>query len=144
MGVNRYCLRTGRDPLAWVAQKVEGDFGEKCQAIGLELNGRLIAGVAYEDYNGASVTCHIAVEGRVTRYFLWAIFDYPFNQLKVKKIIAPVVESNEKSVRFVKKLGFRKEAQILDAHPDGTVLIYTTDQNIGVKYGQVRKGCTGT
>lgn len=124
----------------WVAKRINGTFTpETSQALGL-IRQELVAGVLYENWNGASVAAHIAVEGLLTPGYLAAIFDYPFNVLGVRKIIAPIAESNTRSVNFVKKLGFRKEAQLLDAHPDGSLLLYTMTPGqcrfIGDKYGQ--------
>lgn len=127
----------------WVAARINGQFTpENSEAIGLDADG-LVAGVIYESWNGASVVCHIAVDGVMTGAYLAAIFDYPFNRLGVNKIIAPIAESNEKSIKFVQKLGFRKEAQLLDAHPDGSLFLFTMSREqckyIGVKYGKKLK-----
>lgn len=110
------------------------------EAIGLERNGELIAGVVYESWNGASFVCHIAIMGLMTPEYLAAIFDYPFVHCGAKKIFAPVVEGNDRSIRFVENLGFRLEHRLLDAHPDGSILLYsmTRDQCrfTGERYGK--------
>ena len=125
----------------WVAKKICGSFHpESSEAIGLERRGAMVAGVIYENWNGRSVVCHIAVQGLMTPSYLYAIFHYPFVYGGLDKIIAPVASSNEESIRFVEKLGFRKEAQILDAHPDGSILLYTMSKDqcrfIKERYGQ--------
>jgi len=87
----------------------------------------LVAGVAYANYNGVNVEAHIASDGSkkwLTRKFLWTIFDYPFNQLKVKRITVCVGEGNIPSRRFVEHLGFILEAELADAHPTGKLRIY--------------------
>lgn len=124
----------------WVADRINGQFwAENSAAIGL-YRGKLVAGVIYENYNLASVVCHIAVEGALTPTYLAAIFDYPFNVLGVRKIVVPVAESNLQSIDFVSKLGFTKEAQLLDAHPDGSLLLFTMNREqckfIGERYGK--------
>jgi len=53
------------------------------------------------------------------------MFDYPFRQLEVDKIIVQMSSSNIKSSNLAKRLGFELEAQIKDAYPDGDRLIYT-------------------
>lgn len=85
----------------------------------------MIAGVVYEDWNGASFVVHIVVEGLMTPKYLRAIFHYPFVYCGASKLIATVAESNEESVRFVTKLGFREEARLHDAHPDGSIRLFT-------------------
>ena len=54
---------------------------------------------------------------------LWITFDYPFNQLGVKKLIGQVPSSNLKALEFDKKLGFKEEARISDVFPDGDLIV---------------------
>lgn len=99
---------------------------ESMYAIGLvNSENEMIAGVIYERWKGVSFVVHIAVDGLMTPEYLKAIFHYPFIHSGAKKLIAPVASSNEKSIKFVEHLGFRKEAQLLDAHPGGSILLYT-------------------
>lgn len=110
----------------WVASRVDGTYEEgQSEAIGLERNGELVAGVIYERWNGKSVNVHLAIEGQPTREFLWVIADYPFRQMKAHKLIAPVCSTNSRMVRLAHKLGFRKEAVIENAHPMGDVILFT-------------------
>ena len=108
----------------WVARKIFGPWNNS-PAIGLERNGVMVAGVIYENWNRKSVTCHIAVEGLMTPAYLAAIFHYPFVFLGCEKIIAPISEGNEESIRLVKKMGFEREATLKDSHPDGDLYLYT-------------------
>jgi hypothetical protein len=97
----------------------------KC--IGLVEDGKVIAGVMYEAYNGANVSMHVAGEGRrwLTRDFLWICFDYPFNQLGVKRVTGVVPSSNADARRFDEHLGFVYEATLKDAYPGGDLIIYS-------------------
>ena len=104
----------------WVAWKVDTALCDRMSAIGwLNGDGALTAGVVYDHFTGASVAATIAIEGRLPRKFLRVIFDYPFNQLQVKKILAYVAESNPRSIRFLRKAGFVKEAKVAGAYDDG-------------------------
>lgn len=95
-------------------------------AIGRIKDGKIVAGVLYEDYNGANVVCHIAGEGKnwLNRRFLSIIFDYPFNQLGVKRITGYVLAENEAAQRLDEHLGFEREFVMKDAHPKGDVIGY--------------------
>jgi RimJ/RimL family protein N-acetyltransferase len=96
-------------------------------AIGLERNGRLVAGVAYDQFNGAHVCMHIcAVPGRhwLNRLFLWAMFDYPFNVLKVKRVTGQICSANSDAILFAEHIGFTFETRLIDASPKGDLLIY--------------------
>ena len=96
--------------------------------IGVENSeGEITMGVMYDHFTGSSITATIAIrQGEtVTRLFLKAIFDYPFEQLGCNLIIAYVAESNTKSVNFLKKAGFVPTAEIPGAYPEGPMHIYT-------------------
>lgn len=115
--------RVGR----FVSEIMGNDGWSSYQAIGLEEDGELIAGVLFDNYNGASICMHVAaVPGKrwLTREFLWYCFYYPFVELGVKRITGLVPESNLAARRFDEHLGFRLEARLEDAHPDGDVLVY--------------------
>lgn len=110
----------------WVCQRAGGQWVEGSgAAIGWVSKGRLTAGVLYCEWNGANVVVHMAGEGNfLTRKYLYTIFDYPFNQLKVKRVTLPIASSNKKAIRFVKHLGFELEATLQDAHPSGDLLLF--------------------
>ena len=121
-------LVIGKGVVDWIAQRTNefGCFGTEI-GIGWRKNGEIVAGVAYANWNGPNVECHIASDGTrrwMTREYLWTIFDYPFNQLKCDRITVCVGEGNVASTRFVKHLGFTLEAKLEGAHPTGALLIF--------------------
>ena len=124
----------------WVAERLgSGYFASRSNAIGLVKDDRLIAGVIYENWNGRSIICHIAVEGRLTRRYLGAIFDYAYNVCNVEKIIVPVESHNLKSVKLIKNMGFTEEGRIKDCQPEGDTILYTMTKGncrfLGDRYG---------
>lgn len=134
----------------WVASKAAVSHYDPSlsQAVGLVRDNALTAGVIYTDYNGKSIICHIAIDGGVTADFMNKICDYPFNQCGVTKIIGPVDSSNEKCIRFVKKVGFKEEARIKDAHPSGDVILFTMVKEdckfLGERYGKKRNAASNS
>jgi RimJ/RimL family protein N-acetyltransferase len=91
-----------------------------------------VAGCLFENYNQASIMLHIATDGTkkwMNREFLWFTFYFPFVQLGVTKIIAPVESTNEVCSRFIKHIGFHLEATLKDAAPKGDMLIYTMTED---------------
>lgn len=114
--------------LEFVKTRVSVPAMEGMKAIGLERDGRLVAGVLYEGYNGQSVWTHIGAESGarwMTRRFLRYMFEYPFNELGVESIFGWVEARNECARRFDEKLGFKIEACLREAGPGGQdVLIY--------------------
>ena len=136
MGRDDHRIRGGSNPLIvvgqgvveWVAKRTNeyGNFG-CAQGIGWRRDESIVAGVAYAEWNGPNVVCHIASEGSrrwLTRAYLWTIFDYPFNQLGCKRITVCVGEGNQDSRRFVEHLGFTQEATLEGAHPSGDLIVY--------------------
>jgi L-amino acid N-acyltransferase YncA len=121
---------------------------ENSNAIGWLKDGQVCAGVWYEDYNKVSVMCHIAITGKMTPEYLNIIFDYPFVQLGVNKIVVPVLSGNEASIKFVKNLGFEENARLLDVSPDGDMIFFVMTKDkcrfIGERYGKRRRRCTTT
>jgi len=114
----------------WTAECIDGKYFEAMsQSIGLKKNGEFVAGVIYENWNRRTITCHIAISGRLTPRYLAVIFDYPFNVCDVKKIIVPVDSTNSKSVNLVEKMGFTEEARIKDGMADGDMILYTLAKN---------------
>lgn len=121
-------LVLGKGVVEWIASRT-GEFN--CfgtdVGIGWVKHGKIVAGVAYANWNGVNVECHIASDGSrrwLTRQYLWTIFHYPFCQLGVKRITVCVGEGNADSTRFVKHLGFKLEAKLKDAHPTGDLQIF--------------------
>ena len=93
--------------------------------VATEMDGTPVAGVIYDGYNGASIQCHIWVGGKPHREWWAAIFDYPFHQLKVKKIIGQVREKNLEARKLDEHFGFHLEAKVADYYEDGALLVYT-------------------
>lgn len=110
----------------WVAAQTDGGyFQERSGAIGLIRDGKIVAGVIYENWNGKSVVCHIAITGQVNRPFLKTICGYGVYGLGAEKAIAPITSNNTKSIKVAKVLGFTEEARIKDAAPDGDIILFT-------------------
>ena len=107
----------------YVAKQTEGSYHYDAQSIGLERDGDIIAGVIYESFMDTSITCHIAITGKVNKKYLRAIFSYPFIVCNVEKIIAPVIGDNHKSIKLVKNMGFTEEARI--ARSNGDMIFFT-------------------
>ena len=94
----------------------------------VEEDGRPVAGVLFDFYNGATIHAHIWIdpERMPTREWFCAIFDYPFHRLKIKKIVGQVKSSNDSALELDKHFGFVKEAEITDYYDDGSsLLVYT-------------------
>lgn len=103
--------------------------------------GDILAGVIYtNNVQGVSVIAHSAVfdEHGISRNLVYAALDYPFNQLKVKRIFGFVAECNIRAQVFNMKMGFKVVARIEGMFPhDDAALVMRLDREnarlLGVK-----------
>ena len=125
----------------WVCARAGGQwFSGRGTAIGQIKEGNIISGVIYECWNGVNIFMHIAGFGYwANRRFLNRIFDYPFNQINVKRITVTISSSNKKCIKLVEKMGFTLESTLAQATPDGDMLLYRMFKHeckyLGGKYG---------
>lgn len=139
----------GEHVCRWVAERTGGTYYSGAgQGIGLERDGELVAGVLYEAFNGRSVHGHLASDGTrrwMTREYLAFCFAYPFDQLKVNKIIGLVDSNNADALRLDAALGFIHEATLKDAGRTGDLLILTMTRAqcrfLDQRYANSLKGC---
>jgi RimJ/RimL family protein N-acetyltransferase len=110
----------------WVAQKVNqtaswGDF----YALGIESDGGIIAGVVFNNYNGANATCHIAVDRhtRLLPKMIYHSFDYAFNHCGLKRLTGMVPTSEPKTIAFDKHIGFEEEFVMKDGAPGADMMV---------------------
>lgn len=118
---------------SWVCERTGGQFEPSCsRTIGQEANGELVAGIVYDHYNGRSIAMHVAGEGGhwLNRSLLRAVFAYPFDELKVIKVLGLVDSENVAARKLDEHLGFEVEAVIKDAAPKGDLLIYGMRRNM--------------
>lgn len=88
-------------------------------------DGQIVCGVVLEDYNGACACIHVAGIGKhwLNRTFLHAVFDYAFNQLKLKRLTGLVAQGNDAAYNFDIHLGFKVESVLKNAHPNGDIYL---------------------
>lgn len=119
----------------WARKKIGIEHGwPQCSTLSLWDDMTILAAVVYEGYVGNNICMHVAAEGKhwLNRQFLYACFDYPFNQLKVDRVTGCVPDSNEAAKRFDEHLGFQREGLLRKASQDGSDLIV---------YGMLRAEC---
>jgi hypothetical protein len=118
---------------AWVARQV----GQTCEwgsfyALGVMREGEIIAGVVFNNYNGANATAHIAIarQTRLVHKMIEASFDYAFNFCKLKRLTGMVPSNEPKILAFDKHIGFEEEFVMKDGAPgaDMHVLVMWPDK----------------
>ena len=120
----------GPQVVDWVSNKY-GPIVVSPDSIGLGWvqDDKLVAGVVYEEFTEASIHATIVAEAPMVKGFLHKIFDYPFNQIGVEKIIVQVNSANKKSLELAYRLGFDEEGCIKGAYLDGDRIILTMTRN---------------
>ena len=113
---------------AWIAIRI-GSPLDDCKCIGVERDGRLIAGVGYSNWTpSVDIRMHVAAEHGepwLSRKALQAFFYYPFIELGVRRVSSLILPSNSRSIRLSEPLGFKSEGRIREAwHTGDDLLLY--------------------
>lgn len=118
-----------REISAWVSYQLFGNYDrfKDAEAIGVSHNGKIICGVCYEDFslnqNNDIFSCQMSIASVDkrwgTRDNLRAFFDYPFSQLKLKRVWTQCSAQNEGVIMFNKRLGFKQEGYHREGWPMG-------------------------
>lgn len=114
------------DVMMWVADRVPGfQPSTGAKALGVVRDGKIIAGVVYDQWNGVHVLASIAADtpGWASKSSLFHLFSYPFETLGCEAISVLVPSSNLQSLNLATKLGFEPEAIVTFAAHDGSSLI---------------------
>jgi RimJ/RimL family protein N-acetyltransferase len=117
---------------AWVAQQVgQGADWGSFYALGVVSGDDVIAGVVFNNFNGANATCHIAI-ARYTRLvpaMVQAACKYAFNFAGLKRLTGMVPSNEPQVLAFDKHLGFEEEFVMKDGAPgaDMHVLVMWPD-----------------
>jgi hypothetical protein len=135
----------GEEIAKWVCEEAGNGWTPSHVGLGQITNGEPVFGVVYSNYTKTSISIGARCDSpkKVTGEIYFALFDYPFNQLKVKALRAFICSSNHKSISLVTKLGFRKETILEDYFPEGDGIMfimkpeYCKYLKYGAKYAKV-------
>ncbi len=95
-------------------------------AIGFADGSRLIAGAVYHDFNEIGIGLTMAADDPkwCTRTNLCAIFRYPFEQLKVRRVTACAARKNKRSRKLIEGVGFKLEGVIREGMGNQDAMLY--------------------
>lgn len=121
----------------WVGERLmrDAEAFKPCKAIGVEIDGQLVAGVIYNKYEpNLLIEMSIAsIDKRwATRHNLKALLGYPFAQLKLKRVQALCSVKDEGVQMFLKRLGFTHEGTHPCAYHDG---------GTALSFGMLKQNC---
>ena len=103
-----------------IAELAGTDYNPRtCVSMCRVKDGERLGGVVFSHFTGESIAIHSAswAEHWVNRDLLFVTFDYPFNQLGVKRIFGQVPEDNWRARKFNENLGFKYVARIEGVFP---------------------------
>ena len=109
-----------------IGQEAGYVFNPRCdQVISRVVDNELLGGVVYSGYTGHSIALHFAGFDPhwIIRDMIWVCFDYPFTQLGVKKIFAPVPSSNTLALEMDLRWGFKDPVVLKDVFDDGDLIV---------------------
>lgn len=84
----------------------------------------------YDNYETASIQMHVAGDSPKywSRQALQAVFEYPFYQLRVKKVIGICNSENTRALSIHLRLGWGLEAVVKDVYEMGNMYILSMTQ----------------
>lgn len=124
-------LLTGADDEIgrWVVSRIDGfdnwvpGMG---RSLGFTLGARLIAGAAFFRENG--VNCEVAFASEdpcwLNRETLRLLFEYPFRQLRLRRLTAIADSGNHASLKLIEALQFEYEATLARATENGDLIVF--------------------
>ncbi|MFM7013318.1 MAG: hypothetical protein ACKO0Z_28980, partial [Betaproteobacteria bacterium] len=88
-------------------------------ALGVVQDDEVIAGVVFNNFNGANATCHIAIarQSRLIPDMIRASCYYAFEHCSLKRLTGMVPSNEPKILAFDKHLGFEEEFLMKDGAP---------------------------
>lgn len=102
-----------------------GSVSGAVYATGIERDGKIVAGFMIYGWNGSQAMLSVRIDDprATTRQWWGLMFRYPFIALNAKVLRATTLASNEECLTLAKKTGFREEHRMVDARPEGDVIL---------------------
>lgn len=111
---------------AWVAEQVEqrAEWGS-FYAMGAEVDGKIVSGVVFNNFNECNATAHIACS-KPNKLFLELLdhaYKYAFETCKLKRLTGLVEADNSKALKLDKHIGFLEEGIMQEAGSEGQDMV---------------------
>ena len=111
---------------AWVAEQVvqRSEWGSY-YAMGAEVDGQIVSGIVFNNFNECNATAHIACS-KPNKLFLELLdhaFVYAFETLGLRRLTGLVEADNSKALKLDKHIGFVEEGVMKHGGSDGQDMI---------------------
>jgi len=113
---------SGEHVARWVMDGV-GRYTEGMVGIGWEVDGELVSGVAFENYNGSNMFGHQRRTKPPPKSYWAEVAWYIFVFCGVKRLTAIVECDNIRAIKLNKHIGFETEITLSDAGRHGDLLV---------------------
>jgi hypothetical protein len=108
----------------WVYENTCGGDWTLGRAIGLYKDGEIVAGAAFEGYNGYNITVHICIKQPQAAMLLFKLIArYVFGQLQLRRLTLWAEETNIAAVELHKRLGAVLEGRLVGAGSGGNDIL---------------------
>jgi RimJ/RimL family protein N-acetyltransferase len=118
-------VAAGREELGWLFERAGCSLTPRAKAIkAVDASGRIVGMVAYDNWTKNSAEAHMAADSPIAwRKMLWPAFSYPFEQEGLGVLWAVVPQSNSRSQRLTRRLGFNETHRVADGWAKGDDLV---------------------
>jgi RimJ/RimL family protein N-acetyltransferase len=131
----------------WVALRVRRDTAwADYEAIGLERDGELIAGVIFDSYVQDARCCmHVAAVGSewLNREYLYVCFRYAFVTMNCNVVIGLVNADNPQALKFDRHLGFEEQCRLPGGAGDCDLVVLAMQRKT-CRWLNMKRDCHGT
>lgn len=122
---------------AWVAAQVgqETTWGHH-YALGIMQGSSVLAGIVFNNFNGANCTAHVAIAKRTKLLpdLMRAAYDFAFNRCKLKRITGMVPTNEPDVIAFDKHLGWQEEFIMKDGAPGADMMVLVMTPETGARW----------
>jgi len=120
----------------WISARAECVYCADSKGIVAYSDGKLVGAVAFDHWANNSVHIHIAVDNMLIfkHGFREAVFGYIFNECDKGVIIGITPACNERSIRFIKHIGFVEVFRLKDGFEEGIDFVVTEYRKENCKY----------
>ena len=134
MFVGRHNDPVGNSIGKWYSNQIQQEVHGPYVVVGWgsEL-GKFTKCLFFNEYTGANINVHIYAPRVVTKDLMTVLFMYPFEQLKVERLMAKPPRDNKKMLSLLPKAGFQYEATLKRYYGpskdnDAIVFVYFKEQ----------------
>ena len=114
------------DNVASLAKGLGIPFCRPFSSLAFIQDGEVLGGTVFNGYNGSNIDLSIFLLKPLPfrRGHYRALFDYPFNQLGVRRVTVRTKAKNKKVRKQIRRLGFKPEGRMSKYYSDDDAMVY--------------------